>query len=797
MNLSTIKTKNILLLLFFISSIYNISTAQQNFTLYGLKETSQAYNLNPGFRQKNRVYISLPLGFQNIYLNHSGFTLNNLLQKGSNDSLYINPENAINKMARLNFINLESYNQILGFGFKFKKNNFISFNVANRLRTNFSYPQDLFKLISQGNGSSDFLGKRASLDGLAIDASSYIEYALGYNRNVNKKLTVGGRVKLLSGVANIHTTKSKLGLYTDPTTFDITIDGAMAVNTSNIYPFIDTNNSNNNFNIVPYLTNFKNLGLGLDLGGSYKLTDKINLSASVLDLGFITWKSNTKNYQSKEVNYTFKGVDFNKIFSDTTYNIGKDLQDTTSTIFSQENNTDKYRTSLHSKFYLGGSYAFTKWLNTSFTMSNEFNRTRYRAGIAIAANITLRNWLAASINYSMYGRAYNNIGFGLSLKGGPIQFFVMSDNVLAFINPANAKNVHISTGLNFIIGPLKDKDEDGIKDKRDHCPELPGEEKYKGCPDKDADGVIDTEDECPDLAGLIFLKGCPDKDKDSIADKDDDCPEIAGLRKFKGCPDKDNDSIIDSKDECPEIAGLIAFNGCPDTDGDGIKDSEDACPEVSGTLVNQGCPDSDNDGVLDAVDNCITVAGPKENNGCPWSDTDADGLLDKDDKCPYLAGPIKNQGCPYQDTDEDGILDDADKCPTVKGVLENNGCPKIEEAEKEILKTAFDNLEFNTGNAVIKETSFASLDDLASLLIKKKEWKLQISGHTDNVGNDQANLVLSKKRSEAVKLYLTSKGVDTARISALFFGETQPLTTNDTEDGRRKNRRVEMTVVFQ
>jgi outer membrane protein OmpA-like peptidoglycan-associated protein len=269
------------------------------------------------------------------------------------------------------------------------------------------------------------------------------------------------------------------------------------------------------------------------------------------------------------------------------------------------------------------------------------------------------------------------------------------------------------------------------------------------------------------------------------------------LRKFKGCPDTDNDSIIDSKDDCPDIAGIIAFNGCPDTDGDGIKDSEDECPQAPGTLVNHGCPDSDSDGVLDIIDGCIDVAGPVENNGCPWPDTDADGLLDKDDKCPFIAGPIKNQGCPYQDTDEDGILDEADQCPTVKGVVENNGCPKIEEAEKEILKTAFDNLEFNTGNAVIKTGSFASLDDLAALLIKKKEWKLQIAGHTDNVGNDQTNLILSKKRSEAVKAYLVSKGVEATRINSIFFGETQPIATNDTEEGRSKNRRVEMTVVFQ
>ena len=811
--LSKKSNKSIILFLFIIGFVFS-SNAQQNMTLYGLKETSQALTVNPGFRQKNRVYVSLPLGFQNIYLNNSAITLGKMFQKDANDSLIIDPNNFMKQLGKMNFISVDSYNQLLGFGFKVKKNNFFTFNVANRFRSNIAIPKDLFGFAVYGNGSENYLGKRISLDGLAIDVSEYIEYSLGYNRNINSKLTVGGRIKLLSGIANIHTTKSKLGITTDATTFDWTVDGQFGMNSSNTLYFMDSTHTTDSKAMQKLPYNFKNLGLGLDLGGSYILTDKIQVSASLLDLGFINWKTNTSNYETNNINYVFKGADFSKlVHKDTTYNFGQELLDTSKTVLAKNGVSNNYKTSLHTKFYLGGSYTLNKYFNGSVTLYNEFTRNRYRAGLALAMNMNIKNWLSASVNYGMYGRAYNNLGFGLSLKGGPIQFFVMSDNIGTFLFttpaptnnsgskgtpiPYNSKNIHVSFGLNFVIGPLKDKDGDGIKDKRDECPELAGDIKFKGCPDRDNDSIIDPKDTCPDIPGLKHLQGCPDKDNDSIADKDDECPDFAGLRKFKGCPDMDNDSIIDSKDDCPEIAGLIAFNGCPDTDGDGIKDSEDECPQAAGTLVNHGCPDTDSDGVLDIVDGCIDVAGPVENNGCPWPDTDADGLLDKDDKCPYLAGPIKNQGCPYQDTDEDGILDEADQCPTVKGVVENHGCPIIEEAEKEILKTAFDNLEFNTGNAIIKPGSFASLDDLAALLIKKKEWKLQIAGHTDNVGNDQTNLILSKKRSEAVKAYLVSKGVDATRINAIFFGETQPIATNDTEEGRSKNRRVEMTVVFQ
>ena len=191
------------------------------------------------------------------------------------------------------------------------------------------------------------------------------------------------------------------------------------------------------------------------------------------------------------------------------------------------------------------------------------------------------------------------------------------------------------------------------------------------------------------------------------------------------------------------------------------------------------------------------MAGPKENQGCPWPDTDGDGLLDKDDDCPKLAGPKANRGCPYKDSDNDGLLDKDDDCPNTPGPKSNKGCPVIEQAVIEVLKTAFDNLEFETNKDVIFESSKPSLNELAEVLKKKTTWKLEITGHTDNVGDDNLNLALSKKRAEALKTYLMSQGVDEVRLLTLYFGETKPIATNDTPEGRQKNRRVEMKIVFE
>ena len=148
------------------------------------------------------------------------------------------------------------------------------------------------------------------------------------------------------------------------------------------------------------------------------------------------------------------------------------------------------------------------------------------------------------------------------------------------------------------------------------------------------------------LAGLAFKFGGKDTDGDGIYDKDDACPDVPGPKELNGCPDTDGDGILDKDDACPDVAGLAAFNGCPDTDGDGVQDSQDDCPDVAGLKSLNGCPDADGDGIADKKDKCPTVAGPKENGGCPWPDTDGDGVLDKDDKCPTVKGTVANNGCP-------------------------------------------------------------------------------------------------------------------------------------------------------
>lgn len=162
----------------------------------------------------------------------------------------------------------------------------------------------------------------------------------------------------------------------------------------------------------------------------------------------------------------------------------------------------------------------------------------------------------------------------------------------------------------------------------------------------------------------------------------------------------------------------------------------------------------------------------------------------------------------FADADRDGVADRYDKCPdTPIGVqVDGSGCPidapapttiiqqiVVSDEDRKIVDEAIKNLEFDLGKATIRPSSYASLNKVAILLIEKR-FSLKLAGHTDNTGAGDLNMRLSKNRAEAVKTYLVSKGAQASRIEATGYGHTQPIASNQTEEGRQKNRRVEFTL---
>lgn len=663
---------------------------------------------------------------------------------------------------------------------------------------------------------------------LAANHMSWMEYGVIYSQVLKDDgehfMKMGGKAKWLSGYTAAYASSENFSYNLQNSDTSLRLSGDFSYGHSagildgeqSSLGFLDPNGSG-----LPKAAS--KFGLGLDLGFVYewrpdwqeykydmdgktniwrqdKEKYKLRAGASLLDLGGMKFE---KGGLSQDFN-----VNSASAFDLRIFDSANDLQGMDSIIDSLILNDPAWTATNDDKTFfmwtptsvsLQLDYHIWKWfyVNVTGLVSVQNKKNPHRVRMPNQLSITPSfdyAWAGVHIPISM--NTYSGFKAGIATRLGPLTVGVLDFRSLFASGKVRGTEFYAGLRLPILYTEPKDADGDKVSDKLDKCPSVPGVWEFRGCPDTDGDGIQDTEDDCPTEPGLAEFNGCPDRDGDGIPDKDDACPDLAGDIAFQGCPDRDGDGVIDPEDECPDMPGLPEFKGCPDTDGDGIPDKDDACPDAAGPIENNGCPDTDGDGLFDFIDDCPTVAGPKENNGCPWPDTDGDGILDKDDKCPYIAGPIANDGCPYQDTDGDGVLDKDDKCPNTPGPASNDGCPEIEKEVQEILKTAFDNLEFETGKDVIKQASIPSLTELAEVLIKKPEWKLQIAGHTDNVGNAQSNLILSKKRAESVKAFMVSQGIDTERLSTLYFGQTQPIGDNNTPEGRQKNRRVEMTIIF-
>ena len=604
---------------------------------------------------------------------------------------------------------------------------------------------------------------------------------------------------------------------------------------SDNYEIVEGANGELEINYFPFTSK---KGFGLDFGGVYewrpnhadykydmdgetnlwrrdKNKYKVRAELSVKDIGRVNFdKGTTSGDFLADVDvwnlHSFDGVGG----PDAVLEVDSILNATFGTATSNESS---FKMNLPTTIRVSGDYHIWHdlYLNAEAFFSLQFKKDETKIHNISKYAITARydhKWGGIAIPIS-YGKL-SGVRVGTGLRAGPFMFGTSDLSLLFKKGKVNGLDLYFGVHAGVPLTKVKDKDEDKVSDKvekkhrkelrkesgdkkEEGCGDVPGVWEFKGCPDSDGDHIEDSKDDCPYEAGPAKFNGCPDTDEDGIMDKLDSCVTVPGILKFSGCPDTDEDGIQDSKDKCPEVAGLEKFDGCPDRDGDGVQDSEDECPDDPGPVENLGCPDRDGDGIFDYLDECPDEAGPEENRGCPWPDTDGDGILDKDDDCPKNPGPKENNGCPYTDTDGDGVLDKDDDCVNVPGPVENKGCPKILEEEQEILNTAFENLEFKSGKDIILLESYASLEDLGKLLVKKAEWKLLIGGHTDDVGKETTNMVLSKKRSLAVKAFLVERGIDESRFVVEWYGELKPIATNDTEEGRQKNRRVEMTILFE
>lgn len=304
--------------LFFLMSIGTFSSfAQRQEISYFFKEVPNLSNLNPAMTPSSGFYVSL-LAAPSFGFNTSGFCYHDIINRHPQypDSLRIDVDGFMDKLKRNNYLAFEYEHGLFGFGFKAGKN-YISFETALNIDTRFSFSRGAFDLVVFGTDVAS--GEATLFDGDLLEFNAYLSNAVGYAREINDKLTIGVRAKLLMGIANIHTNNTSLGLHFNEDN-EIMARGEIDLQTSNLFGvyeissiFADSATQNFQMNSVDQILDdmTKNLGFAFDVGATYRFNDNMEAGLAISDIGVMNWNANCEGIKTmnpgKDVR--FEGVE--------------------------------------------------------------------------------------------------------------------------------------------------------------------------------------------------------------------------------------------------------------------------------------------------------------------------------------------------------------------------------------------------------------------------------------------------------------------------------------------------------
>jgi len=426
-----------------LATIIQTAWAQQELTLHNMSSIFQSAHTNPAMQHKHKVIISLASSYQ-INAKNTGFTYNQVLAQVETDETgqRVLDLGQLADQLKLNgkdYVHTSASLDVFGLSFKSGKNRF-SLNVTEHMQARLGYSDAILNLAVNGNVP----GSTINLDGYTFNGTHYREIGLGYNRKIleDDKLIVGGRVKSLFGMSNVRTVRSDVGLTTaeENDLYEITANADILVRTSGIEMLEEGE--------TDYITNMDNKGLGVDLGASYRYSDKWTFSASVINLGYINWKKGVTNYESKG-EYVFSGIDNDELFNGNFDFDATEVLDSITSIFEFDETEGKYTTSLPTQVYLSGFYQLAHKTTASATLYSDFVGG-FRKGMSLGVTQTVGRWFQASATYTMHARSYNNLGLGIAVGTG-FQLYAVTDNIISLMQPGNAKLVNMRAGFNFLF----------------------------------------------------------------------------------------------------------------------------------------------------------------------------------------------------------------------------------------------------------------------------------------------------------------------------------------------------------
>ena len=572
------RTKYLIIICLLAITPINSIKAQYANTLYFMNEIAERNNMNPAFTPSCNFYLDF-IFLPNVYFsfgndnfimrdfiyNQNGKTQTFLSSKESLELFFKNlqPTTTINFNYNLN---------ILSFGFQVKKSYF-TFDLGLNMDVATYLPSDLLKFALYGtpdpNGINTF-----NLSQLGIDASLYSNAAIGYMYKINKQLTIGAKAKLLMGYANINTSINKLNLNASRQEWSLETDGT--INASLPIRFNTLENGNIDFGsiqmnsaneLLELLYNPAGIGAAIDLGIKYEPVKNLVISASVTDLGMIYWSRNSFSASMQGshsidelIDYTLGDTLSTDAIVDKFTGLGNEILNSMHT----DGENKPYKSMLRGNFFLGAEYGILKnRISLGVVNRLKFKDTHLQDEVTVALNLRPIHWFNATVSHSFINGRLGTLGLGLNVKAGIMNMYIIADyiptsfaqiplgdNALTFNDKTILSNVfipnrtqmcNVQMGWTWNIGQhAKDPDQDGVKGRKDKCPETDMDFLRKQCPglkkkqyvdkqgcdlDDDKDGVHNCMDLCPDTPEdtPVDQNGCPleSNNEDTNEDTDD------------------------------------------------------------------------------------------------------------------------------------------------------------------------------------------------------------------------------------------------------------------------------------
>lgn len=444
------------------------TSAQEGTNMFFMKGMPQSTMYNPALHNdSSAVEFGLP-GLSGIYLGlNSDFAVNDLIHYGTgsmSDSLVIDIDGFHNSLKNQNYFRQNFEMSLFYLGFRTRKT-FVNFSINEKESAQIGFGKGFITFLKDGNGAS--MGEVQDLGDLTFNAYHYREFALGVSQDMlNGRLSFGVKIKALYGKFALQTNKLNFQVETATDGSSVMFTTDMDIDLSApVTPQYDENGyfsdfEDNNFSANDYILNTENMGMAFDFGAVLKLTPRITLSASIVDMGKIPFKTDVYNIKHNQ-SYTWEGLDFSNSLDDTDPNyisaddmINNEMDKLEAVVKPKQSevSSNAFDMSLPTKVFLGGSFSLSDKLDVGVLERMYMYNGVTTNSLTLSANAMLGNFFSITGSYSAMNGSFDNLGVGVALRLGFLQWYVVNDNLLALSDPAKAQFVNIRFGMNILFG---------------------------------------------------------------------------------------------------------------------------------------------------------------------------------------------------------------------------------------------------------------------------------------------------------------------------------------------------------